>query len=73
MSLIVSIISGIRVFGNSLLPNSSESAQEVLKRNSDPMSELNLHFKKLLKRINRPVVIFVDDLDRCKYDYTENF
>jgi Cdc6-like AAA superfamily ATPase len=73
MALIVSILTGIRAFGNAILPGSAESAQDLLKTTSDPMAKLNSYFDKLISKIKKPVVIFVDDLDRCTSDYTVEF
>ena len=73
VALVGSIIGGIRAFGYSLLPNSSESAKDLMKTNGDPMKSLNSYFKKLVRRIKNPIVILVDDTEHCRSDYKKEF
>jgi hypothetical protein len=40
-----------------------------MKSTHSPHKYLALHFKDLVKWINQPVAIFIDDLDRCNKDY----
>jgi KAP-like P-loop domain-containing protein len=73
ITVIGSVIGIIGGFSSSLFPGSSDSARDLLKSGNDPINKLNTYFQKLIKRIENPVVIFVDDLDRCKPDYTVEF
>jgi predicted Rossmann-fold nucleotide-binding protein len=80
MATIVSIITGIRAFGNSLLPGSPSAASQFEMKTADPMQKLQRHFKKMIgwtrmgwTRKKKPVAIFVDDLDRCREEYTVEF
>lgn len=41
--------------------------------NRDPMTFVREHFAWLVKRAGRPVVFFVDDLDRCDREYVVEF
>jgi hypothetical protein len=52
-----------------LLPGSASSAENFLKFGKDPLETVRKHYKRLLKRIRRPVIIFIDDLDRCNQEY----
>jgi len=71
MASIVSIIAGIRAFGNSLLPSSPSAATQFQLKTSDPMDKLQRHFQKMISWTRKkPVAIFIDDLDRCSEDYT---
>jgi hypothetical protein len=49
--------------------DSRRSARAFLETRSDPMEDLTDHFHWLLRRAGRPVLLLVDDLDRC----TETF
>jgi KAP family P-loop domain len=73
IALIASIISGIRAFGNSLLPGSPNVASQFVKKTSDPMEKLKSHFEDMVHQIQYPVAIFVDDLDRCQDEYAVEF
>jgi hypothetical protein len=73
MALIVSIVTGIRAFGNSLLPGTPGVASQFVKKTSDPMEKLKSHFEKMVCKIQDPVAIFVDDLDRCQDGYVVDF
>lgn len=74
MATTVSIITGIRAFGNSLLPASPSAASQFTLKTADPMQKLQRHFKKMISWTrNRPVAIFIDDLDRCTDEYTIEF
>lgn len=73
LTAIGSLVSYLTAFKSSILPTSAKSAQESLNERNDPMLTLNLQFRKLIQKINSSVVIFVDDLDRCKYEYVTEF
>jgi hypothetical protein len=57
---------------NSLLPSSARAAQAYAQLSRDPLERISLHFHSLVKRIERPVMIFIDDLDRCQSTYVVN-
>jgi hypothetical protein len=55
---------------------SESSATRFKELASDPMNKISDHFITLIQRIVKPkgaVVIFVDDLDRCKDSYVVTF
>jgi len=52
---------------------SPESAQRLAKWKNDPMKELESYFRSLLDAFgDRPIAVFVDDLDRCDARYAVN-
>ena len=53
---------GTRLF----LWDSARGARLFEQSHTDPMGDVAHHFSWLLKRSRKPVVIFVDDLDRCE-------
>lgn len=68
-----SLITGIVLIKNSIIPKSFESVRDLIDKTNDPPRKFNNHFKKIMKKINRPIVVFIDDLDRCKENYVVEF
>jgi KAP family P-loop domain len=75
IATIVSLVTGIRAIGNSLVPGSADAASQFVMKTADPMEKLKRHFLKIMswRKENKHVVIFVDDLDRCRVEYTVKF
>ena len=66
----LAIVTGILALSKSLAPGSSHAATEFIKLTNDPMDQISNHYNKLVKWINKPIVVFIDDLDRCQGTYT---
>ncbi|MGW4209059.1 P-loop NTPase fold protein [Lentzea sp. NPDC004789] len=64
---------GSRVAARALLWASAGGARLFEQSNSNPMTRIALHFDWLLNHSAKPVVFFVDDLDRCREDYVVEF
>jgi hypothetical protein len=60
---------GIRALNRWLLAGSAGAAAALLARTRDPMHLVRRRFARLVHWIRQPVVIFVDDLDRCQAKY----
>jgi hypothetical protein len=56
-------------FSRSLAFGSARTAQTYMELRSDPLGPIVRLFGKLVKSLRRPLVIFVDDLDRCDAQY----
>ena len=69
ISFLTSIGSGIMVLRNNLFSGSASSAQKFMHRTPDPMQNVRNHFKALIEAIDRPVMVFIDDMDRCRKEY----
>ncbi|PPK67613.1 P-loop NTPase fold protein [Actinokineospora auranticolor] len=58
-----------RGVGKAMLWRSARGARLFEQSNTNPMVRVAEHFDWLLSRSSKPVVFFIDDLDRCKHDY----
>jgi hypothetical protein len=68
-----SLITGIALIRNSLTPGSIKNTRELIEKSRDPIRKFSIHFTKLIKRIDSPILVFIDDLDRCKETYVVEF
>lgn len=57
---------GARIAARVLLWDSARGARLFEQADTNPMGRVAEHFEWLLRRSSKPVVFFVDDLDRCK-------
>ncbi|HEX8262948.1 MAG TPA: P-loop NTPase fold protein [Allosphingosinicella sp.] len=63
-------IGGAIFFGSrSLAMGSQRAAQAYADLKSDPYRPIARLFNRLVKAVNRPIAVFVDDLDRCDGKY----
>lgn len=54
----------------SLFPRSATRARQRTERQGDPMGSLKSHLKRVIDTADCPVIVFIDDLDRCYPVYT---
>jgi KAP-like P-loop domain-containing protein len=73
ISFIISLFTGIFGLRQSLITGSRDAAEDFVRQTSDPMEKLSSHFESLINWIKDPVIIFIDDLDRCTGEYTVEF
>lgn len=52
------------------MPGSSQAAKEFMELSNDPMNRIKFHFSMLISKIKDPIIIFIDDLARCRDNYT---
>ena len=62
-------IAGIFAFGRSLLFGGGAAAKAYEGLQTDPYTPMMTLFCRLVRAIDRPIIVFVDDLDRCERDY----
>ncbi|WP_290055866.1 P-loop NTPase fold protein [Amycolatopsis solani] len=60
---------GARVAAKLLLWDSARGARLFEQSNPNPMDQVAAHFRWLLHRSRRPVLVLIDDLDRCQGTY----
>jgi len=70
ISFVTFVWSSTKFLNTSLVPASANAARNFIESNgSDPMSVLAKHFKKQVRYINKPITVFIDNLDRCNQEY----
>lgn len=69
IALISAIISLGLLAGRSLASGSALAAQAYMRSAVDPMERVAKRFHDLVISIRHPIIIFVDDLDRCQPSY----
>jgi hypothetical protein len=52
-------------FAQSLTPGTPDAAKNYSMGAGDPLQRMREHFLRLTQRLNRPIIVIVDDLDRC--------
>jgi hypothetical protein len=60
---------GAKVAARVLLWDSASGARLFEQSGTNPMGRVAEHFDWVLRQSRRPVVLFVDDLDRCRHEY----
>lgn len=67
---ILGVVGGIAAFATrSFLSGSAGAAEKFVRSAVDPMTRVTCHFQDLVTWINQPLIVFIDDLDRCRSDY----
>jgi phosphotransferase system HPr (HPr) family protein len=69
LTAIGTLWAGALVAGRFLLWDSARGARLFEQSNTNPMQDVADHFGWLVVKIGRPVVFFIDDLDRCPESY----
>ena len=76
LALAATLLGAGMFVSRSLVPGSAKAAQAFMESAVDPLERVAKHFHKLVGRLtggtgptSRPVIVFVDDLDRCKSSY----
>lgn len=66
------ILTGSIYLVRSLFWGSAESADHYIRLVQDPLEKIKMYFTKLVELIDRPVIVFIDDLDRCESTFVVN-
>lgn len=72
-ALTVSVVGGAVAATRFLLLGSAKGATVFVRASDNPMQGIALQFNHALRRIGKPVVFFIDDLDRCSESYVVEF
>ncbi|WP_167737614.1 KAP family P-loop NTPase fold protein [Sphingomonas parva] len=66
---ILTLLGGLWMGSRTLALGSRRAAQTYAELKDDPYKPITRLFNRLVRRIGRPVVVFIDDLDRCDSKY----
>ena len=69
LAVLGTVWSAILIAKRSLVAGSARSARQFVDASADSLGEIRRHFGTLARRIGHPVVVFIDDLDRCQRQY----
>ncbi|MFN0192894.1 MAG: P-loop NTPase fold protein [Aestuariivirga sp.] len=77
LSLLVAVVlvllpifkSVVPAFMSSLLSGTPDAAKNYALGSGDPLDRFRKHFAKSMRRFERPILMVIDDLDRCKPDF----
>jgi hypothetical protein len=69
LTILVTLVGAVRGLSRSLSVSSARGANAFLASTRDPMRTLKRRFRRLISSLQRPVAIFIDDLDRCQATY----
>lgn len=67
------LFAGTKVASRVLLWNSAHGARLFEQSDQNPMARVAVHFDWLIQRSGKPVVFFIEDLDRCRDDFVVEF
>ncbi len=66
-------ISAIWGFGavltESIMPGTDTLAERLSLGAGDPFDRFRAHFRDMMRRVQRPVMVIIDDLDRCRPEF----
>jgi KAP family P-loop domain len=69
ISAVVALWGVLRGVARSMVTSSARGAREYIRHASDPMQSAKEHFSRLVKWLAYPIVVSIDDLDRCRDKY----
>jgi hypothetical protein len=69
LALAGTVFSAALVFARSSVPGSARAAQNFVRSAADPMKRICQYFRDMIGQIGQPIIILVDDLDRCREDH----
>lgn len=70
IALLSSVLSFFIAFGRALTLTSAENASQYMIEKDSPMNAVRKSFNKLMDRSKKPILVVIDDMDRCHTSYT---
>ena len=69
LAVLATVVSAVLMATRSLVTGSARSARQFVDTSADSLGEIRRHFGKVARRIDYPIIVFIDDLDRCQRQY----
>lgn len=69
LAAIIAALGTLFAFSRTLLFGASNAAQSYEALQSDPYRTIMAHFETLVRSVDRPIIVLIDDLDRCDGAY----
>jgi hypothetical protein len=69
LTTLVAVLGSARSLLSAFAAGSPRGSELFITATRDPMNKIRRRYRRMIKRIRRPVVIFADDIDRCRSDY----
>jgi hypothetical protein len=66
---LLTLWAAVRGAGRWLLTTSPRGARAFVEQTRDPMATVQTHFAQLVRWLRYPLIVLVDDLDRCRGEY----
>lgn len=63
------LMSVFTLLTSTLFPGTPDAAKNYAAGSGDPLERFRVHFDRMIARFQRPVLVVVDDLDRCKPEF----
>lgn len=60
------VMAALTVFADALAPGRSVLGERFSLGSSDPLHRFRRHFADTMKRVRRPILVIMDDIDRCE-------
>jgi KAP family P-loop domain len=54
------------ILTETLLPGTPDAARNYSLGSGDPLERFRRHFHRIVRSVNRPILVIVDDIDRCE-------
>lgn len=65
--------SGVSILSDAVAPGSLGTAERDHLGVTDPLDRFRVHFQDMMRRVKRPILVVVDDLDRCDPEVVVEF
>jgi len=69
IALLGAVLTAVLPIARALFAGSARAAQSFVDSANDPLTRVSRHFDEIVHAVERPIMITIDDLDRCQRPY----